>query len=342
MTGILVVGARNVSCTRDEDGHRNYTVNWLVRTDHPAKGPAYILAFWPLAAPGTPYLLSAVERDLWAFCTPELNISAHPDVTDGDPIQDWIVTQSFTTKPTWRCNTNPIENPLMEPWDINISYRHEQQEATQYWKTELDPQDGEPEEVQKPLLMANGERITGGVVEIKKSHLSIELTKNYAYIDVPLISRLLNTVNDSEMWGVGPREVLFADVRGERLAYGNCGFYWRMTFTFDINEETFDPTIPWWGSKVIIPAEEGADPFDPIKIEVPKNPKTAEAIGIVALKEDGTLSTDPESDIPSVGQHKEKYKLYKQDNHFLLGIPTDLVAGFTPPPPPPPPEPDPP
>lgn len=323
MTGITVVGARNVSCTRDEDGHRNYTVNWLVHTDNSAKGPGYILANWPLAAPGAPYLLSAVERDLWAFCTPELNISAHPDVTDGDPIQDWIVTQSFTTKPTWRCNTNPIENPLMEPWDVNISYRHEQKEATEYWEKTGDPP---VYTKKKPLTMWNGERIKGSVVEIKVSHLSIELTKNYANIDVPLISGLLNKVNDKEMWGVGPREVLFADVRGERLAYGNCGFYWRMTFVFDINEDGFDPTVPWWGSKVRKPGFTWPD-LDPDNFEVPKNKKTNEPLGICMLNFLGGLAPT------EAAQHKEKYALYAQGNLLLLGIPTDLVAGFTPPPP---------
>lgn len=325
MTGITVVGARNVSCTRDEDGHRNYTVNWLVHTDNSAKGPGYILANWPLAAPGAPYLLSAVERDLWAFCTPELNISAHPDVTDGDPIQDWIVTQSFTTKPTWRCNTNPIENPLMEPWDVNISYRHEQKEATEYWEESGDP----PVYTEKkPLVMKNGERIKGSVVEIKVSHLSIELTKNYAYIDVPLISSLLNKLNDTELWGVGKREILFADVRGERLAYGNCGFYWRMTFTFDINEDGFDPTIPWWGSRVrktTAPAWPSNAQND---YEVPKNSETYEALGVYPLNAEGKAANH----MPG-GQWKKKYALYAQGNLLLLGIPTDLVAGFTPPPP---------
>lgn len=324
MTGITVVGARNVSCVRDEDGHRNYTVNWLVRTDNPAKGPAYILANWPLAAPGVPYLLSAVERDLWAFCTPELNISAHPDVSDGDPIQDWIVTQSFTTKPTWRCNTNPIENPLMEPWDVNISYRHEQKQATEYWEESGSP----PVYIdKKPLIMRNGERIKGSEVEVKISHLSIELTKNYAYIDVPLISRMLNKVNDKEMWGVGPREVLFADVRGERLAYGNCGFYWRMTFTFDINEDGFDPTIPHFGSRVRKADAPDWPSNEPNDYEVPKNTETYEQLGIYPLTFGGRAART------EAGQYKQKYAIYAQDNLFLLGIPTDLVAGFTPPPP---------
>ncbi len=332
MTGITLVGARNVSFTRTEEGHRNYTVVWIVNTALPSMGPAYILKFWPLHPVGTPYALSAVETDLWAYATPELNIAPHEDVTDGDPIQSWLVTQTYTTNPSWRCGVFPIENPLLEPWDIQLSYRHERQEATHYYQEQTDP-DGDdgplprPPDLVKPLKMANNERLTGPQVEINTSKLTVELTANYFSIDVPLITGLLNRVNDTQMWGMPARTILFSDVRGQRLVYGTCVFYWRMTFMFDVDADTFDPDIWWWGTKVLkVGAPVGSENLD--DYEIPKNKQTYEEMGAVPLQFEGRLATG----LSINKQHHQVYRLYKGGNFALLGIPMGLTIGNTPPP----------
>ncbi|WP_230687655.1 hypothetical protein, partial [Streptococcus pneumoniae] len=84
---------------------------------------------------GAPYNLSAYwpeaeGQDDWAFCTPQLNIATHSDSKENSPVFHWVVTQYWTTKQSWRCQTFPVENPLNEPVDISGDFVHETRTAS--------------------------------------------------------------------------------------------------------------------------------------------------------------------------------------------------------------------
>lgn len=319
-----IIGERNVSCTRDEEGHRTYTVNWHVKTLSSTYGPANILANWGLLpVVGQAYNFGPTEFDPWAFCTPELNISAHPGVADGEPHDDWVITQKFSTKQSWRCNTSPIENPLLEPFQLSGGYAHEQ------FETHID-KDG------NVLQQPTEEPITGPVVEVKRSFPTIEFTANFPVIDVPLFSELVNRVNDATLWGLPPRTIRLSDVRWERLVYGSCFYYFRVTYSFEINTSTAEiPTLEDDGTNGAKQTEVVG--FDPV-IEATGMLRNT---GNIAANGTGTaweLAKNDEGELIGpvmldsygyqVADQKDQYirvlRLAKEGNFLLLGIPPTL------------------
>lgn len=289
---------RNVSFTRDGDGHRNYTVDWHLRVNDPEDGPAVILQNWLLPAVGTPYSIDN-DTDLWAFCTPALNIAKHPDTKEGDPIIDWIVTQQWTTNPSWRCQTFPIENPLLEPYQLSGDFIHEQYEPT------VD-KDGDP------MLHPNFQPIRGPLIEQKRSRPSMTITFNSATLPLSTYVLLLNHVNDTPLWGLPPRCIKFADAKWERLLYGTCYYYFRTSYTFEFDLETFDKPVPATGTVVL---REGGDPTNPEDfVLADPNDENRE----VLLDQFGRPISKAED------QYISRPKVAKQGNLLLLGIPTTL------------------
>jgi hypothetical protein len=280
------------------------------------------LANWVLPVVGQAYNFGVLENDAWAFCTPELNIAAHPGVQEGDPHQDWIVTQKFSTKQSWRCNLTPIENPLLEPFQLSGGYSHEQ------FETHID-KDG------VVLQHPTEEPITGPVTEVKRSFPTIEFTANFPFIDVPLFSDLVNRVNDSVLWGLPPRTIRLSDVRWERMVYGSCFYYFRVTYSFEISTATADiPALEEDGTNGAI--ETVVVGFDPvieatgmlrnsgraveegeIPWEIAKN-EEGELIGPVMLDSKGFQVSSKDD------QYIRVLRLAKEGNFLLLGIPAIL------------------
>lgn len=309
MTTPLLIGPVSRSATRDEIGHREYTVNWQIRTYSLLDGPAYIMNNWPLPAVGSVYNLTAfysgdTDVDNWAFCTPELNIAPHRQVTEGDPHYDWIVTQKWTTNPKWRCQTLPIENPLLEPFDYTGDFTHEQRVAS-------------VDRFGVPLLHPNHQPITGAMAEYKYSYPTINITFNYATLPLATYVLLINKVNDAVLWDLPARCVRFIDAKWERLVYGTCFFYFRTTYTFefDIGDgdySGFDRPIPAEGTTVKRNGGSSSNPEDFILHKV--GDENTHAL----LDQYGNAVTDPSL------QHVQYPEISKQGNLLLLGIPATL------------------
>ncbi len=242
------VGPRNVSCERDDDGHRTYSIDWLIRLTDPLDGPAHILANWPLAAVGSAYSFGN-DSDPWAFCIPNLNIAPFKDTQEGDPIYDYIITQKWTTRPQWRCQTASIENPLLEPVQLSGDFIHEQVMRS-------------VDRFGNPLLHPNYQAITGPQVEEKSSRPTINITFNSAILPLATYVLLINKVNDATLWGLPPRTIKFTDARWERLMYGTCAYYYRTTYVFEFDLETFDRPIPAFGTKALRPGGSYTNPED--------------------------------------------------------------------------------
>lgn len=312
MTTPQLLGPISRMADRDEIGHRQYTVNWRVRTFNTFDGPAYIMANWPLPAVGSVYNLTAYypgdqDYDAWAFCTPEMNIAPHPQVTEGDPHFDWVVTQKWTTNPAWRCQTLPIENPLLEPINITGDFVHEQRTAT-------------VDRYGVSLKFPNHEPITGPQTEYKYSYPTISITFNSATLPLETYVLLVNKVNDATLWGLPPRTIRFIDAKWERLVYGTCTFYYRTTYTFefDIGDENytgFDKPIPAVGIKVWDGVGDPANPasFSPMKDKNDENSQTP-----VILNQYGAAA------LAEQYQHIMYPQIAKQGNLLLLGIPDTI------------------
>jgi hypothetical protein len=301
---------------RDEDGHRYYEVDFHVRTDNHFDTAAYILDDWPLYAVGMPFDLTPdlpdIEGvDLWAFCTPQLNIAPHPDSGEKAKHQDWLVTQYWSTKQSWRCQTFPIENPLAEPVEISGDFVHENRSAS------LD-------RFGKPLLFPNFQPIQGPATEYKYSYPTINITFNSEILPLSTYVLLINKVNDAPLWGLPPRCIRFTDAKWVRKVYGSCFYYYTTSYTFEFDINTFDQEVPVEGTLVY----GGSGPLDDPRSFVPAKSDTDENISVPLdyLGRKLVFEKYDENGLASYlyPQHIMKPQIAKEGNLLLLGIPSTL------------------
>lgn len=314
-------GLKNQSLQRDDEGHRTYELMWHYRTDDYLDGPETVLQMVNTLHPVGSAYLEGNDYDPWAFRTPELSIAPHRDIKEGDPIADWIVTSKFTTKPMFRCNDTTIDNPLLEPVSISGDFVHVSREQ----KTD---------KTGKPLLHVNFEPMIGPEVEEKISFPAITLAFNSATLPISIINLLINKVNDAPLWGLPKRCVRFTDCKWERILYGVCFYYFKMTYTFETNFETFDKLIPAVGYKTRLA---GSLPGFPSSFAVQKD-VLGENEGSVILNVFGDLAdpaktpliVDASGNIENpttgdpLGPLMQRREIAKEGNLLLLGIPSTL------------------
>jgi hypothetical protein len=298
-----LVGLKSHSLSRDEDGHRTYDVTWQFRTNSYLDGPEIVLAAVNTLLPplGSAYAIDN-DYDPWAFRTPELSISVHKDAEEGEPTLDWMVNTKYTTKPMARCMYPPIDNPLLEPFTLSGDFVHVSREM----KVDKDG---------KPLRHPNFEPITGPEVEDKVSYPSIAIGFNTGVLPLSTYVLLINKVNDSPLWGLPSRCIRFTDAKWERVLYGSCFYYYKVTYTFECNLETFDKKVPAMGMKI---KKEGTLGTKAEDFVVAKDSK-GENMDIVFLNASGE-AVDKEEDV-----YIQTLQIPKEANLLLLGIPTTLI-----------------
>lgn len=305
MTAYLV-GLKNQSMSRDDEGHRTYELTWQFRTDSYYDGHETVLqsvnALFPV---GMAYSLDN-DYDPWAFLTPDLTIAPHRDLDEGEPVAHWIVTHKLTTKPMYRCNTTAIENPLLEPYNISGDFVHVSREM----KTDR---------FGRRLRHSNYEPIFGPEVEEKVSYTSITISFNSATLPLSIFNLLINKVNDRPLWDMPARCVRFTDAKWERVLYGVCFYYFKISYTFEMNIETFDKKIPSYGMKTLAP---GSIPFVPGNY-IQRKDDLGENIGPVFLDVWGNEASADDA----LGESNvwiQDIQLAKEGNLLLLGIPNTL------------------
>lgn len=247
----LALGRVDWNGTRDADGHRKYWIKWLVKTTSVLDGPANVFNAAGLAAPGSTWGYGG-DIDLWAFCSPELKVE--PTVKN-EKSDLWYVEQTFTTQPFKRCMDTTIEDPLDEPPKISGGFVKYTEEATQ-------DRNGQA------LKYSNHERIRGPLVEFDKNRPSVHIEMNVLSLPLILFSEYYDAVNDSTLWGLGPRKIKLSNAQWERKLYGTCSYYYTVKYDFDISFKTFDRKIIDEGYKILRP---GGDPDDPADFIVAKD-----------------------------------------------------------------------
>lgn len=322
---VTSVGLRNIAFTRDDEGHRTYTVTRHFRSNNYLDGPETILQTINLLFPIGSAYAEGSDYDPWAFLTPDMGISVHSDSPEGEPCVDWIATLKYTTKPMTRCNDTQIENPLLEPFSISGDFVHVSREM----KTDKDG---------KPLLHVNFEQMVGPEVEEKISYPALSISFNSAALPLNIINLLINKVNDAPLWGYPARCVRFTDAKWERILYGVCFYYFKITYTFETNLETFDKFIPAVGYKTLVP---GAFPFLPGSYAVQKDVVGENAESVI-LNSAGKMADPskepliirgayPDQVIENPGTGSllgpliQRREIAKEGNLLLLGIPSNLL-----------------
>ncbi len=294
------------SMTRSREGHRDFTVQHLVRTDSPDDGPQIVFNTPGLPLTGNVWALGN-DLDFWAICLPKLEVKVH-QATPGNPHVYWLVTNHFSTKPLIRCQDEEIEDPLLIPQDISGSFVNRRELATR-------DKDG------TAITSSSHERLSATELEFDHANPTVKIGQNVAALGLEVFSQMVNTVNDAPLWGMAARSVKLTNVGWERLVRGTCDFYYRRNFEFDIDFGTFDRTVNDRGRMELDPNGGGdkTNPADfrnildttsgnPIQDSVPLDGNGVRVVGPNALQTAGQINV----------------QFYQESNFLLLGIPTTL------------------
>jgi hypothetical protein len=247
-------GPYSWSSSRGQDGHTDYHVVLLVKSAI-NEGPDAILNAGGLPAIGAPYAGSSLpatsagiitDFNPWAFRWPNAEVSIHQE-KKGEGVNFHEIDLLFSTRPLERCMTQLPSNPLSEPPKIGGSF-------TKYTREALVDRFG------NPIWNSSLENITGQVVERDYNTASVTIEMNFANFGGGIWAPMIDTLNDSTLWGLPPRCVKLSNVRWQRKLYSVCTFFYNFTYEFDINFETFDRLLADKGTRVLAP---GGNPFNP-------------------------------------------------------------------------------
>lgn len=241
----ILRGRTDWSGTVDESGHRTYKVTYLVETAV-NEGPATVLQTPGLPAPGAtwnPPDPTSLDVDIWAWRRADAVVKQHQP-KKGERHSFWEIELTFSTKPSdpdkLRCQTNQIEDPLLELPKVKGS-------GVKYTEEARHDRHGEA------ILTSSHEQVRGPQVEFDKNRPRIEIEQNVASADQGYVLpfQLLDYVNDSAMWGFGPRCVKLSEASFERKMYGTCSLYYTRVLVFDVNNNKFDRRLTDEGTKVL-------------------------------------------------------------------------------------------
>lgn len=332
-----VVGKQRVwSGSRDRDGHREYKIKWLVLSSV-REGPVAALTASGLPRVGTPWNFDD-DYDPWAFCKFDATLELH-EHKEGDPHRYWGVTQTFSTKPDFRCNDTSVDNPLLEPMKVSGSFVKEKKEFTRDRNNKL-------------LKSSSHEQFRGEKVEFEVNRPTVKIGQNVANLELGLFAGMMNTVNGSILWGLPARCIKLTTASWERKLYGQCFVYFTREFEFDVKYDTHDRFLLDEGTKVlhgqwsddggswtVTPIEKRdatgkllgsrtPDPNNPADFQKFHDRKGQETRVIL----DGTGKPALTEVWDESGPHAPtdpgviKAEFADESNFLLLGIPTDLEA----------------
>lgn len=292
----IVLGRLKWSGSRDDEGHREYSLTTLVKTTSTSDGPATVMNAFGLPTPGTPWSFGN-DSDWYAFCYPTLKVSP---VIQREPNTYWTVDQKFSTKPWSECREQQIENPLLEQQKVSGSFV----EFT--YQTVRD-------RFGKLIKSSSHEIITG--IERDDARPNVTIQQNVASLGLPTIASMAQTVNDRPLWGLPARTIKLSRISWERNFYGTCYVYYTRTFEFDIKYDTWDrKDIVDAGFKKYKGSGSRNDPANFVVVKDDNDENTPEKI---LLDGNGDPLTDPSSPV-----YIGPVQLYDESNFLLLGIPS--------------------
>jgi hypothetical protein len=210
----------------DDNGQRSYYAVFQVKTDPVTEteddtdqGPAAVYNFITEAVPPGSLWAFGEDSDEWAFA--HWDVSVKPVVT-GENNALWHCRVPFRTQPVARCQYQPVTDPLLEPQIIEGSF-------SKYTKEVSYDRFG--------ALITNSawELLRGQVVEFDFNRPSVTIEQVVADLNYDQCAAMVDTVNDTPIWGFPSRCVKLSDFKWSRLLYGQYATYWKRKFTFDVN-----------------------------------------------------------------------------------------------------------
>lgn len=233
MSTSLIGTRRSWGGSIDSEGHREYTVQFRVRSTSKNDGPETVMNTAGLPAVGAVWNLGN-DSDSWAFCYPDMKVS----LAEVGEYYFWDVEQKFSTKPLKRCNTTQIEDPLSEPQKVSGSF-------AKYTEEVFYDRYGDA------ILSSSLEPYKGSEVEFDANRPTVRIEQNVAALGLSTFAAMIDTVNDAPLWGLPARCVKLSNVGWERKLYGVCTYYFARTFDFDVRYDGFDRVLLDKGTRVI-------------------------------------------------------------------------------------------
>ncbi len=288
---------------RSEEGHRDYEVTIRVEAAT-NEGPQTVTL-----ASGLPTIGSAwtygTDNDAWAFCTPFLKIDP---VLEEENNKHWDLGYKFTTRPMFRCATTTIDNPLSEPDRISGSFVNSTKKINR--------------DIRGQIIKTTGHETIE--VEVDSNKPTVIISQNVLSLGLGTFSPLVDTVNNSTLWGLSSRKIKLSNVSWERKLYGVCNYYYTRTFEFDIDENTFDKKdIPNHGNKVIRGKWSSTGRWNRVG-----NPSSSNARDFIQFKDkhgENATTYLTRNGFPSSREiFLTPRKVYKESNFLTLGIPSSL------------------
>jgi hypothetical protein len=235
---LLLPGPKVFSVVRDDIGHRDYKIKFLVLSTTGLDGPAAVLQTPGLPLPYSWWIIGG-DQDLWAWCKWNAEVQKAPGQEDADPITHWDVILDFTTKPPKEyCREVQVEDPLLEPIAVSGSFVKYTEQATM-------------DRFGLPIVNSAFEQIRGPIVEFDKNRATVHIEYNVPQLLAEIVAPLINAVNGSTMWGLPPRTIKLSSWSWDRKYWGQCFVYYRWKFDFDIRFDTFDRNVLDEGTKVL-------------------------------------------------------------------------------------------
>lgn len=304
--GAQVVGLHSVECSRDNDRHRTYSPKWLVQVDDPYfDGPEVASGAVGLPLLGTRWVFGN-DFDIAAVCQPQVQIS--PYDSNGDAMEFYWVTQTFSTKPLGdRKNTDP-DNPLLTPPEISGGFTKHVRQAVQ-------------DNTGKPVMSSSLETFKGKEAEVDDSRHAISIKLRLPSLPLSTYIEYIDRVNSVPMWGLPARCVKLSNVSWSKQFYGeDYQFtYYEVTYEFEIKFDTFDRYILDEGSRVL----RTPDAANPAPAN-PNNPKDFVPFTIKGQPARVLLDGTGKAIASEANTTYKQFKLYQEKNLLLLGIPATL------------------
>jgi len=186
-----VTGIIDWKLSRNEEGHRTYTITHLVTTTSTNDGPATVLVASGLPLIGSIWTYGN-DVDGWAFCLPTREVKKKSDQRQQAKFTQWEVTSTFSTnRESTRCQDETIEDPLQEPDRISGSFVKYTREVTK-------DKDG------NRIKTSSHEIIRGPQVEFDHNRPTVTIEQNRASLELEVFSEMVDTVNNATLWGLDP------------------------------------------------------------------------------------------------------------------------------------------
>ncbi len=313
---------------RDDAGQRTFECVSRVHTNDVRDGPSVVMYASGLPAIGSSWTLGN-DNDTYVYCTPYMQVRRAADA-EGEIGYMWDVMQRFTTNGMPRCNTVSVDNPLSEPAKVSGGFVSRMEEA-------LYDKDG------YLLLTSSLERMKGKEIEVDMGSPTVRISINVGTLPLTTFAQYRGGVNNATLWGLPARCIRLADINWERNVYGVCGYYYTITYDFQVRFETWNRFIPDMGSRSgrveswldNDPPTEGTGLLIGYEWFPPMRPITDdEGKPYSAFLNGQSIRCSPEryvSGLPAAEDpnhpdniHIWEKKLETEFNFLLLGIPTSL------------------